>query len=217
MSFGFGGSNSHVVMDDACNFLRLKGLQGNHWSVQDPPPIETLGTFSTLSCLPSLMHRSTLGDAMTCTTPKLVVWSAADEDGLRRLEKLYTNHLSQIVSCLDTNAAADYLDALSYTLAMRRTLLNWKSFVVAESLADLAHGAKKMSKAVKSRVMPKLGYVFTGQGAQFARMAEDLLAYPVFENSLRRSEMYLHSFGCQWSLQGMSHAIHQPRTRRLVV
>lgn len=32
-SFGYGGSNGHVILDDACNFLRLNGLVGLHKSV----------------------------------------------------------------------------------------------------------------------------------------------------------------------------------------
>jgi acyl transferase domain-containing protein len=36
-SFGFGGSNSHVVFDDAYNHLLLNGLNGNHNTVVEPP------------------------------------------------------------------------------------------------------------------------------------------------------------------------------------
>lgn len=32
-SFGYGGSNGHVILDDACNYLRLHGLAGRHKSV----------------------------------------------------------------------------------------------------------------------------------------------------------------------------------------
>lgn len=32
-SFGYGGSNGHVILDDACNYLRLHGLVGLHKSV----------------------------------------------------------------------------------------------------------------------------------------------------------------------------------------
>ncbi|KAF2965402.1 hypothetical protein GQX73_g8174 [Xylaria multiplex] len=33
-SFGFGGSNAHVVMDDALHYLRSRGLKGNHCTVE---------------------------------------------------------------------------------------------------------------------------------------------------------------------------------------
>ncbi|KAL9110460.1 MAG: hypothetical protein Q9227_005004 [Pyrenula ochraceoflavens] len=36
-SFGFGGANSHIVLDDAYNFLRMRGLAGNHNTVPKPP------------------------------------------------------------------------------------------------------------------------------------------------------------------------------------
>ena len=202
-------------MDDACNFLRLKGLTGNHWSVQDPPCIETLGSFSTLSRLPLLMQGRILETGLTYTNPRLLVWSAADEDGLKRLEKAYSNHLSQVASSLNAEEATIYLDDLSYTLASRRTSFSWRSFVVAQSVADLAHQGVKMSKAVRIGGMLKLGYVFTGQGAQSAGMAKDLLSYPVFRASLRRSEMYFEGLGCQWSLQGMFHSCSLSHTGRL--
>ncbi|KAL9088429.1 MAG: hypothetical protein Q9165_006153 [Trypethelium subeluteriae] len=36
-SFGFGGSNSHVIIDDACHFLQSRGLQASHCTVDVPP------------------------------------------------------------------------------------------------------------------------------------------------------------------------------------
>ena len=35
-SFGFGGANAHVVMDDAYHFLQSAGLSGNHRTVAYP-------------------------------------------------------------------------------------------------------------------------------------------------------------------------------------
>lgn len=190
-------------MDDACNFLRLKGLTGNHSSVQDPPLLENPESFSTISRLPSLMQRSLMSSGLAPTGPKLFVWSAADEDGLRRLGNDYNDHLLQIASSLNAEEAGVYLDNMSYTLATRRTSFAWKSFVIARSVAELADGVVNMSKAVRTKVVPQLGYVFTGQGAQYAGMAKDLLVYPVFQDSLRKSEMHFVSLGCQWSLLGM--------------
>ena len=190
-------------MDDACNFLRLKGLTGNHCSVQDPPLLENSESFSTISRLPSLMQRSLLSSGLAHASLKLFVWSAADEDGLRRLGNDYKNHLLQIASSLNAEEAGIYLDHLSYTLATRRTSLNWKSFVIARSVTELADRVVNMSKAARTKAMPQLGYVFTGQGAQYARMGKDLLVYPVFRDSLSKSEVHFASLGCQWSLLGM--------------
>ncbi|KAI0405747.1 hypothetical protein F4802DRAFT_561870 [Xylaria palmicola] len=37
-SFGFGGTNSHVIMDDAFHYLQTHGLQGNHRTLSSPHP-----------------------------------------------------------------------------------------------------------------------------------------------------------------------------------
>lgn len=41
-SFGFGGSNAHVIIDDVYNFLRLHGLTGNHRSASHPTLVRAL-------------------------------------------------------------------------------------------------------------------------------------------------------------------------------
>ena len=135
--------------------------------------------------------------------PKLLVWSVADEGGIARLTERYSTLMNQIASSLSPIEAGAYLESLAYTLAARRTSLSWKSFVLASSLQELQNIAPKMSKPVRSKENPKLGFIFTGQGAQFAEMSKDLMVFPVFLTSLRRSEMYLNQFGCQWSLLGM--------------
>src|SRR3954468_10717428 len=33
--FGFGGSNAHVILDDAYHYLQSRGLEGRHYSLTD--------------------------------------------------------------------------------------------------------------------------------------------------------------------------------------
>ncbi|TVY38228.1 Reducing polyketide synthase, partial [Lachnellula occidentalis] len=40
-SFGFGGSNSHVIIDDSYNFLKRRGLAGSHCTVKSPPVLNS--------------------------------------------------------------------------------------------------------------------------------------------------------------------------------
>ncbi|CAG9956932.1 unnamed protein product [Clonostachys rosea f. rosea IK726] len=41
-SFGLGGSNSHVILDDAHNFLQQRGLSGHHNTITTPPALESI-------------------------------------------------------------------------------------------------------------------------------------------------------------------------------
>lgn len=44
--------------------------------------------------------------------------------------------------------------------------------------------------------------IFTGQGAQWARMGQELTVFAAFDRSLRDSEQILLSMGCAWLLRG---------------
>ncbi|KAL8902861.1 MAG: hypothetical protein Q9207_004326 [Kuettlingeria erythrocarpa] len=205
MSFGFGGSNSTAVIDDACNFMLLNSLTGNHWSVQDPPALKDAEQSLSYHRVPLLLGMSSGSppdDGPTEMLPKLLVWSAADQDGLNRMASSYGAHISKLALGLEVQEASQYLESFSHTLASRRTSFDWKAFIVTRSLSDVTEEALKLSRAYKSIGQPKLGFVFTGQGAQYAGMAKELLCYPIFQNSLRQSEMYMAELGCHWSLIG---------------
>ena len=56
------------------------------------------------------------GRADLPTRPTLLVWSAADEEGLARMNSIYENYLQKLDS---SKIGHDYLDALSFTLSER--------------------------------------------------------------------------------------------------
>ena len=130
--------------------------------------------------------------------PKLLVWSAAEEDGLKRLAAVYSKYFSQVE--LDPSQIATYLGNLAHTLGTRRSLLPWRSFVVTDSiepLRELDNWTTKRSSAALG-----LGFIFNGQGAQWFAMGRELLVYPVFKQSLLDAENYMFSQGCSWFLLG---------------
>ena len=195
------------MLDDAYHFLQDRGLAGNCWTVRSPPSLQSLQASHKASQLPLWIPEATpfssspIQQRLGKSEPRLLVWSSAGEGDLKRLLQSYGMHMDRVASSLNTEERAIYLDSLAYTLASRRSSLSWKSFSLARPVADLHGFGPKISKPVRSGNC-RLGYIFTGQGAQYARMSVELLRYPTFSNSLRQSEAFFQDLGCEWSLLG---------------
>ena len=131
------------------------------------------------------------------------VWSAYDEGGLKRIAEIYGNYLRE---CDLKKPSYKFLKDLAYTLLEKRSRLSWKSFAVATSVEDLkAKLEGGLPPPIRSISNPKLGYVFTGQGAQWAGMGRELLKYPVYRNSLQDAQDYFRELGSSWALIGLAH------------
>ena len=171
-SFGYGGTNAHVIIDGPNGLRPKQRLQRNLRPAEIGP-----------------------------TNPKkqrLFVFSAHDEAALKRMQSQYEEHLSTLDSETEEDA---YLDNLSFTLAQRRSRLNWKTCVLSSTIKEL-HGAISSSalKPIRSSGKPRIAFVFTGQGAQWARMGLELMSYPIFKESLLAAGSYLESLGSEWSV-----------------
>ncbi|KAK8087553.1 hypothetical protein PG997_002514 [Apiospora hydei] len=189
-SFGYGGSNAHVILDDAYNYLRTRGLKGMHQSVGEPSIPAANG------------HTNGNGNGALPSTNQyaIIPFSAADSDGTKRqAEALQTFLSSPHGAPRNTN----FLSDLSYTLASHRSLLNFRSCAVISSQNaddDLATLVSP-STFTSASSAPDLSFVFTGQGAQYARMATGLLHYPVFRQSLADCDAYIRTtLGSTWSV-----------------
>ncbi|KAI1342798.1 hypothetical protein F5Y15DRAFT_268999 [Xylariaceae sp. FL0016] len=178
-SFGFGGTNAHCVIDDAENFLRLNGIFGHSLRA---------GDFQQVSSQPE-----------TCVEGRLRIYviSANDEGTAHRYANTLGAHLNQSVQ-----RHHQYADQLAYTLNSRRSLLPWRSAVVASSISGLSqkliHDDIKPQRCSRA---PNLGFVFTGQGAQWYGMGRELLdAYPVYRRTIEIASEHFKSLGSSWSL-----------------
>jgi acyl transferase domain-containing protein len=192
-SFGYGGSNTHVVLDDAYNFLQLNQLNGNHNTIPQRP-----SSCNGTSAQNSTIHSNTraTNGAAKLDAPKLLVWSAADEAGITRLQDIWGSFfLTEIIA----NKTA-FLHNIAHTLGSRRTHLPWRSFAIARPSDDFATLAERFSTACQSQESPNLAMIFSGQGAQWYAMGRELLyLYPTFLQSVEEAGKYLHTLGCNWN------------------
>lgn len=198
-SFGFGGTNSHIVMDDAFHYLQARGLLAGHCTQVSPD----LG----LSHAPSYSVRQSLEDSVICDLPierpsRLFVWSGFDEESLIRTIQTHSDWLKR--ERYKNRATEDqvYLDSLMHTLSQRRSMFPWRTFCVADSTRSLAQQLAAPKAAVQTRSDPKIGFIFTGQGAQWLGMGKELAMFPVFMDSIQDAEKFLESIGCLWKVTG---------------
>ncbi|RYP06667.1 hypothetical protein DL765_009401 [Monosporascus sp. GIB2] len=191
-SFGYGGANSHIVLDDAYNYLRLRSLTARH---------HTLAPLPSTAC-PSTISNGTVGPQsrpVQLVMPRLLVWSAADKEGIGRVVEAFKGYHKRESHQVDHKQ--DFLDSLAYTLDSHRSHLPWRSFALLKSPAELEGLGSLMSTPLRVHKGPvHIGYVFSGQGAQWFAMGRELMSYSSFMDDLRRSEGYLRSIGCPWQM-----------------
>ncbi|PGH30586.1 hypothetical protein GX50_06669 [[Emmonsia] crescens] len=135
-------------------------------------------------------------------TPRLFILSAFDKDGVKRTASDLRDYLATKNS-LPSNDAGEFLGDLAYTLSQKRSDFRWKTYVVADSIPELEDNlsaVKTRSKPANTDRPPRIGFVFTGQGAQYHGMGKQFLIYPTFQKSLEDATTYMKALGSPWSL-----------------
>lgn len=131
---------------------------------------------------------------------QLFVLSTNDQEGVPRMRDALGGYLA---SKAGENSVADderLLRDLSHTLASKRTHHAWRAYTIADSPSTLQNSLNAMPGATRAKSQPRLAFVFTGQGAQWPAMGIELMAYPVFRESILSADRYLIDLGCSWSL-----------------
>jgi acyl transferase domain-containing protein len=131
--------------------------------------------------------------------PLLLVVSAKSQEALLSREQSLLNYMG-----LHPNRLSD----LAYTLGARREHLSHRGFLINTDGKAPEMGAIKYSVAGRA---PSLTYVFTGQGAQWARMGRGLMkSFPSFLDDIRSLDIVLQNLERppSWSLRG-KHATKQ--------
>ncbi|KAK1961855.1 thiolase-like protein, partial [Colletotrichum sublineola] len=190
-SFGYGGTNAHCIVDDAYHYLAARGLKGLHVTVGGGKTDGNVGSQNKLmnghnnsngskvNGSVNGFHRPSVNVATPSETdsegsvehqssPKVFIWSAHEQIGCDRVAASLLEYLQQKQVGETSEEAESQLERLAFTLSEKRSRLPWKSYVVASSVEELVTSLEKnYPKPVRSSQVPKLGFIFTGQGARW--------------------------------------------------
>ncbi|KAJ5682198.1 hypothetical protein N7462_005363 [Penicillium macrosclerotiorum] len=130
-------------------------------------------------------------------TRKLYVVSGYDKQAVVQMAKGVGAYLD-----LHPPMFADTLmDKLAYTLGERRSFFPWRLAATSPSHHDLIAAFYNNADPVRSSREPSIGFVFTGQGAQWQGMGKELLdTYPIFNATMRAVDSCLKSLGAAFSI-----------------
>nr|ALQ33013.1 putative polyketide synthase [Fusarium subglutinans] len=176
-SFGYGGANAHVILESGDSYF------GNKHPMR-----------------PSMNNMATTGQQRALVLP-------LSASSLFSLEAL----VDDISSRLPRLGHANEIDSLAYTLTNGRDHLSHRTFI----LADLDKSGKLLrtfrtttgdDEFHMMKPLP-LGFVFTGQGAQYPGMAKELLASSQpFLSTIRHLDSVLQALATEhapdWTLEG---------------
>ena len=174
-NFGYGGSNAHVIVESASSYFATHGI-------------------SQIRPASSLIPRDSSFET------KVFSLSAHTRSAAIQQARNLASHLRERREHFNQ----DKFDSLAFTLGCRRSNLLWKLAVSASSVSELIEKLdSKDLRYMEAKKKPRLGFVFTGQGAQWHAMGRELISvYPVFRNSLVKSNTCLERLGAPWSLLG---------------
>ncbi|KAL8717594.1 MAG: hypothetical protein Q9225_005174 [Loekoesia sp. 1 TL-2023] len=217
-SFGYGGTNAHVILEDAkartpkasAEWSGVEEVNGVHnvpWDKDliEEPIInyhsESLPASARFSnnhcnghggCRTGKQQISDPGDLR----PHLLILTAKSERSLLQQMKAIAAWLS------DRSDRNPSIADLAYTLCSRRSHMFWRCSFVAESFQELRSALTQQSpNLIKAAGTIHLNFIFTGQGAQWYAMGRDLIhTAPTFRKSLVSSENVLRTLGSTWSL-----------------
>ncbi|KAL9122551.1 MAG: hypothetical protein Q9187_000894 [Circinaria calcarea] len=246
-SFGYGGTNAHVILESACTTIAPNG-KNQPYTIIDDYVKQTLNRELRVGNAQGLLitqeaqtipkqeitrgidqkaansDNSQSNNGIITTTesdnrhqdssaarnlaPQLLVVSAKSE------KSLY-DYMERLKSWASTKHDCErYLYDLAYNLSSRRSMMQWRYSFVASShqeiMASLNHKDLRVNKTCSDI---QVGFVFTGQGAQWFAMGRELVyTQSRFADSLIRSDKILRELGATWSLMN-ELLVNEPDSR----
>lgn len=229
-SFGFGGSNTHVVIDDAYSYLNDRGMVGNHCTTSkshingiNGSKTQTNGNHQNGDIVltngngnGSLNghHRSNGTNHETENGHAIEEHDKTSSAGSdlpkilvfsaadeKAMKRVMTAYEEYFVN--NTSKDRSKLAKLAYTLSDHRSRMLWRSYALAKPGSETTEPSFSPANAIRSSADANLAFVFTGQGAQYVGMGHDLLQFPVYKETLRKIDSIYSALGCDWSILGM--------------
>ena len=148
-NFGFGGSNAHFILEQAprsANCPSSASCNGTHGGRFEQKLNEMI------------VPQGDLGKSR-----RVIVLSAANENSLRAQVRSLTHYLKHKPEVLYRSI----FSSLALTL-QRRSLHQWRIAISATSQAGTFEALdENHAVPIRSTREPKIGFIFTGQGAQW--------------------------------------------------
>ncbi|GAB1210912.1 hypothetical protein ATERTT37_000022 [Aspergillus terreus] len=172
-NFGFGGANAHAIVERYAPFAETSMCSANGYPGNYDGHVET-------------------------DQAHIYVLSAKDENSCMRMVSRLCDYATHAREADDWQLLAN----MAYTLGSRRSNFRWKAVCTAHNLTSLAQNlAGDGMRPSKSAEQVRLGWVFTGQGAQWFAMGRELIEmYPVFKEALLECDGYIKEMGSTWSI-----------------
>lgn len=199
--FGFGGTNAHVILDDAAHYLAERGLTAHHNTTISTDTNDTLVSPSHAASSHSREPFRVMGLQLPPLNGEthLFVVSANESLSLERSLRNLAAYVQRVGA-----SSPRFMCDLAYTLGCRRTKLQWRTAVVASSPGELVKKLSGVSQTSLIRTseekLSKVAFIFGGQGAQWFAMARELLGFDSFLSSMVDANNYLKQIGCSFNL-----------------